>query len=378
MKIVGLTATVVALPRSATLTTSYGSGDLATTVLVQLHTDSGHIGIGQTAVAPRSYGETAAGILANIEQHLAPVVVGRDFDSIEAIHHDLMRALPHHWSSHAGVEIALWDLKGKQLGVPVYELLGGKVRDGLTLMGFVHHDAPDAMAAEAVASVDEHGFSVLKMKVGMDPVEDVARYRAVAEALRGRAVLQIDGNTGWSLWEALYALREMEAIGGLGAVEQPVASRREMTILARTFRTPIMADEAIYAAHDAIDVVREEAASLALMKITKHGGVSQVRDIAHVFDAANLGLSMAIYFDLIAAVASHLAAAFPCATWPSPFTHLEASILTDPPVPAGLHMNPSDDPGWGVDLDLDQVARYATASATVGAIPGRTPMARKP
>jgi len=371
MKIVGVSTTVVALPRSATLTTSYGSGDLATTVVVQLHTDTGEVGIGQTAVAPRSYGETAEGILTNIQHHLAPVVVGREVDSIEAIHGDLMRALPHHWSSHAGVEIALWDLMGKQLGVPVYELLGGKVRDGLTLMGFVHHAAPDVMAAEAVAEVERHGFSVLKMKVGMDPVDDVARFRAVSEALQGRALLQIDGNTGWSLWQALYALREMEAIGGLGAVEQPVASRREMAVLARIFKTPIMADEAIYAASDAIDVVREEAASLALMKITKHGGVAQVRDIAHVFGAANLGLSMAIYFDLIAAVASHLAAAFPCVTWPSPFTHLEASVLTDPPVPDGLSMNPSDDPGWGVQLDLDQVARYATASATLGDTTGR-------
>jgi L-Ala-D/L-Glu epimerase len=371
MKVVGVTTTVVALPRTDTLTTSYGSGDLATTVLVQLHTDTEHVGIGQTAVAPRSYGETAEGILTNIQHHLAPVVVGREVDSIEALHQDLMLALPHHWSSHAGVEIALWDLKAKALGVPVYELLGGKVRDGLTLMGFVHHDAPDVMAAEAVAAIDEHGFSVLKMKVGMDPVEDVRRYRAVAEALAGRALLQIDGNTGWDLWEAIWALREMEAIGGLGAVEQPVASRREMTTLARSFRTPIMADEAIYAAGDAIDVVRDEAASLALMKITKHGGVSQVRDIATIFGAANLGLSMAIYFDLIAAVASHLAAALPATTWPSPFTQLDATVLVDPPRPVGLTIDPSDAPGWGMELDLDQVARYGTATAIFGDTPGR-------
>lgn len=366
MKVVGVTTTVVALPRTDTLTTSYGSGDLATTVLVQLHTDAGHVGIGQTAVAPRSYGETAEGILVNIQHHLAPVVVGREVDSIEALHQDLMRALPHHWASHAGVEIALWDLKAKALGVPVYELLGGRVRDGLTLMGFVHHDAPDVMASEAVAAIDEHGFSVLKMKVGMDPVEDVNRYRAVSEAVAGRALLQIDGNTGWDLWEAIWALREMEAIGGLGAIEQPVGSRRELAVLARTFKTPIMADEAIYAAGDALDVVREAAASLALMKITKHGGVNQVRSIATIFGAANLGLSMAIYFDLIAAVASHLAAALPAVTWPSPFTHLDASILVDPPVPSGSTMNPSDDPGWGVQFDLDQVARYATANATFG------------
>jgi L-Ala-D/L-Glu epimerase len=365
VRIVGVTTTAVSLPRRERLTTQYGSGDLATTVLVQLHTDTGEVGIGQTAAAPRSYGETAAGMMATIHEHLAPVVVGREVDSIEGLHGDLMRALPHHWSSHAGVEIALWDLKGKQLGVPVYELLGGKVRDGLSLMGFVHHDTPAKMADEARREADE-GFTVLKMKVGMDPVDDVRRFRAVSEALAGRAVIQIDGNTGWKTWEAIWAVREMEAIGGLGAIEQPVASRREMAILARTFKTPIMADEAIYAAHDAIDVVREEAASLALMKITKHGGVIQVRDIATIFGAANLGLSMAIYFDLIAAVASHLAAAFPCVTWPSPFTHLEASVLRDPPVPDGLHLDPSDEPGWGMHLDLDQVARYTIASASFG------------
>lgn len=366
MKIVGVRTTVVALPRSETLTTSYGSGDLATTLLVELFTDAGVTGIGQTAVAPRSYGETAVGMLGNIQEHLAPVIVGRSVENIEALYADLCRALPHHWSSLAGVEIALWDLMGKRLNVPVYQLLGGKVRDGLTLMGFVHHDTPETMAEEARAAVAEHGYRVLKMKVGMDPVDDVRRYRAVAEALSGRAVLQIDGNTGWSLWEATWALREMEAIGGLGAVEQPVGSRREMAILARTFRTPMMADEAIYAAHDAVDVVREEAASLALMKITKHGGVIQVRDISQIFHAANLGLSMAIYFDLIAAVAAHLAAALPNVTWPSPFTYLDASILEDPPVPQGLSIRPSDAPGWGVTLDNQQISRFAVATKVYG------------
>jgi L-Ala-D/L-Glu epimerase len=370
MKITGLRATTVALPRSHTLTTQYGSGDLATTIVVELHTDAGTVGLGQTAFAPRSYGESAVGMLANIQEHLAPVVIGREVDSLEGLIADLHRALPHHPSSLAGVEIALWDLRARALGVPVYTLLGGKVRHGLSLMGFVHHDTPAKMADEARREADA-GFTVLKMKVGMNPIDDVRRFRAVSEALAGRAVLQIDGNTGWNLPDALYALREMEAIGGLGCVEQPVGTRREMAILARTFRAPVMADEAIFAPGDAIDVVREEAATLALMKITKHGGVAAVRDIATIFGAANLGLSMAIYFDLIAAVASHLAAAFPCVTWPSPFTHLDASILRNPPRPDGLVLDPSDEPGWGVDLDHAAVARYATASVTVGRVPGR-------
>ena len=368
MRIVEVRTTVVSLPRSATLTTSYGSGDAATTVLVELETDEGLTGIGQTAVAPRSYGETAEGIAANITAHLAPVVLGaKDPTNLARLHLELERALPEHWSSHAGVEIALWDLKGKALGVPVYDLLGGRIRDGITLMGFVHHDTPELMAEEAHRLLEEHGFGVLKMKIGLEPIEDVRRYRAVAEAVAGRALLQVDGNTGYSMWQALWALSEMEAVGGLGAIEQPVASTADLAELARRLRTPLMADEAIYAPDSAVEVVRRHAASLALMKITKHGGVRHVQEIATIFDAANLTLSVAIYFDLIAVVAAHIAVATPCVDWPSPFTYLDDTLLRDPFGPAGPTLRPPDGPGWGVAFDPDKVARYKAATATTTA-----------
>lgn len=364
MRVVEVRTSAVSLPRSATLTTQYGSGDLATTVVVELVTDAGITGIGQTAVAPRSYGETAEGMIADIHAHLAPVLLAAaEPTNLSALHRDVEHALPDHWSSHAGIELALWDLKGKALGLPVYELLGGKVRDGLTLMGFVHHDTPGRMAEEAVRSLDEHGFGVLKMKIGLDPVEDVARYRAVAEAVAGRARLQVDGNTGYRMWEALWALSEMEAIGGLGAIEQPVAATADLAELARRLRTPVMADEAIYAPADAVEVVRSRAASLALMKITKHGGVRHVHEIATIFDAAGLALSVAIYFDLIAVVAAHLAAATPCVGWPSPFTHLDDTILAEPFEPDGLALRAPSGPGWGVDLDPEKIVRYATTTA---------------
>lgn len=80
------------------------------------------------------------------------------------------------------------DLKGKALGVPVYQLLGGKVRDGLTLMGFVNFGTPEQMAINARNTLDAHGYSVLKMKIGLDPKDDIKRYRAVAEAVGGIAL----------------------------------------------------------------------------------------------------------------------------------------------------------------------------------------------
>jgi muconate cycloisomerase len=361
VKIVEVRTTVVSLPRAETLTTSYGSGDKATTVVVELVTDAGLVGFGQTAVAPRSYGETAEGIAVNIDTHLAPMVLGESPLDVERLNQKLQAALPHHWSSHAGVELALWDLKGKALGVPVYQLLGGKVRPGVDLMGFVHHAEPDQMAAEAREVLDVHGYPVLKMKVGLEPQADVKRYRAVAEAVADRAVIQVDGNTGYLLAQAVPALSAMEEIGALGAVEQPVSRLTDMAELARRLVTPLMADEAIYAPEDAIEVVRSKAAGLALMKITKHGGLLNVQKIAAVFEAAGLSLSIAIYFDLIAAVAAHAAAAFPCVRWPSPFTNLKDTLLTEPFEPQGLLLPVPEKPGFGVELDSDKLRKYQIA-----------------
>ena len=358
MRITELTARVLRIPRSNRLTTSYGSEDNATTILVEIRTDEGVTGIGQASVDAPFYGESAEGMLTNIRSHLAPALTGMDPMATTACRQAMERALPHHEFSHSGVDMALLDLKGKALGVPMYELFGGKVRDGLTLMGFIHHGAPEAMAETATRIVDEKGYRVLKMKIGLDPVEDVARYRAVAEALQGRALVQVDGNTGYELWQGLWALSEMESIGGLGCIEQPVPSTRDMAILARRLKTPIMADEAIYGPADAIDVIREEAASIALMKMNKHGGPSAVREIGSIFGAANLTLSIAIYYDLIGVAAAHLAAAIPCATWPSPATDLADTFVAASFAPDGLTLAAPSGPGLGVELDWDKIERY--------------------
>lgn len=358
MRITKLTARLLRIPRSNRLTTSYGSEDNATTILVQIETSDGVSGIGQASVDAPFYGESAEGMMVNIRSHLAPALIGMDPMATTACRYAMHRALPHHEFSHSGVDMALLDLKGKVLGVPMYDLFGGKVRDGLTLMGFVHHDEPGVMARTALRAIEDHGYKVLKMKIGLDPVEDVARYRAVAEALKGRALLQVDGNTGYELWQALWALGEMEAIGGLGCIEQPVPSTRDMAILARRLKTPIMADEAIYAPADAIDVIREEAASIALLKMNKHGGPSAVREIGTIFGAANLTLSIAIYYDLIGVAAAHLAAAIPCVTWPSPATDLADTFVHPSFAPDGLTLAAPTSPGLGVELDWDKIERY--------------------
>jgi L-alanine-DL-glutamate epimerase-like enolase superfamily enzyme len=359
MKITEVVATAISIPRSSKLTTSYGSWTGATTVLVELKTDEGITGIGQASVDAPFYGESVEGMLVNIRAHLAPAMIGESPFDITRLNAKMNAALPHHWFSHSGVEMALWDLKGKALGVPIHQLLGGRVRAGLTLMGFVHHDTPDAMAAQASDTVARRGFQVMKMKIGLDPGEDLKRYAAVAEAVAGKAVIQADGNIGYTLHQAIPTLKRMEAIGSLGTVEQPVARVADMADLARRLDTPVMADEAIYPPSDAIEIVRQKAASVALMKISKHGGIDNVARIGAIFGAAGLSLSIAIYYDLIAVAAAHLAAALPCVTWPSPATGLDDTIVATPFEPDGLTLAAPDGPGLGVELDWDKVGRYA-------------------
>jgi muconate cycloisomerase len=359
MKITELNATAINIPRQNRLTTSYGSIDFAPTLLIEIKSDEGVTGYGQVSIDAPFYGETGEGMLVNIRKHLAPALVGQNPLNIKHCNHVMHAALPHHWFSYSGIDMALWDLKGKALGVPVYQLLGGKVRDGLTLMGFVNFGTPEQMAINARNALDAHGYSVLKMKIGLDPKDDIKRYRAVAEAVGDRAVIQVDGNTGYEIHQAIPALTTMERIGALGAVEQPVARLEDLAELARRLSTPIMADEAIYPPEDAIEVVRRRAASIALMKLNKHGGITNVHQIGMIFEAAGLSLSVSIYYDLIAVAAAHLAAAMPCATWPSPATPMSDTIIATRFEPDGLQLRVPEGPGLGVELNWDNVKRYS-------------------
>ncbi|MBM3450917.1 MAG: hypothetical protein FJX78_08075 [Armatimonadetes bacterium] len=359
MKITEVRVWPVLIPRMTRLTTSYGARDDATTVVTEMRTDDGLVGIGQSAVDAPFYGEHAEAIIANVEHHLAPAVIGESPLNIEHLVRKMRQTAPHAWSSHAAIELALWDLKGKALGVPVYQLLGGKVRDGIDLMGFVRRSNPDKMAKDADATLKETPYPVLKMKIGIDPKEDVAQYRAVAEAVRGRAVVQVDGNAGYTIAQAIPALQQMYDAGSLGIIEQPVLRVSDLAEIARRIPVPVMADEAIYPYEDAIEVVKHRAASVALMKITKHGGILTAQKIASVFDAAGLTVGVAIYYDIIAAAAAHIAAATPCCQWPSPPTDMQDTILKTPMSWSGLKMPVPEGPGFGVELDPDKMRKYA-------------------
>jgi L-alanine-DL-glutamate epimerase-like enolase superfamily enzyme len=353
--ITAITTTIIAIPRAARLTLSGGSRDDATTVLVEVETDAGLTGIGQTLVDPPAFG--AAGIKADIDAYLAPLLIGQLSFDIARLHDVMERTLPGHRATYAAIDLALWDIKGKALGVPVYELLGGRVREGIALMAMVRHADPAAMARET-DDLLRIPYPALKVKIGMGVAADIARYRAVREAAGARATIQVDGNGGYSLGEAITALGAMGRLGGLGMIEQPVSRLGDLAALARRFAAPMMADESFDGPGALLEIARRGAAQAAFLKIPRQGGITGALQAAQIAGAAGIDLSVAVYSDVLAAAAAHIAAALPAITWPSFVAPLADSVLTEPLVPSGTLIPVPHRPGLGVTLDREKVRRY--------------------
>ena len=343
--------------RRRTLRTAYGEMPDTTTVVVRLFTDDGITGVGQTVAPAPWYGETAEAIKIAIDRYLAPALVGEDPFAIERLHQRMYQALRGANYAVTAVDIALWDVKGRALNVPVYELLGGACNDGAPLHAFVER----VEAAETAARVREmyaRGWRWFKTKIGFGVYEDVAWYGAVRAAVPDDVQFQVDGNMGYTLAGAVQALTAMEQRGGLALVEQPVRHLEEMAILATRLTTPLQADEALTGPRSVYEIATAKAAHVLHLKLQKYGGLLQARRMAAVAEAAGLELSVAPYFDILAAAAAHLAVATPNVRWPAGFSDMEDTLLQEVYLPEGQMLAPPPGPGLGVRVDTDKLAHY--------------------
>lgn len=360
MKIVDVRATIVDLPRRHSLKTAYGDGPKTTIVVAQVYTDEGITGVGQTVAPAPWYGDSAEAIVANIDTYLRPAAIGQNPFDIEHVYRVLYRALRGGVYAITALEFALWDIKGKALGVPVYQLLGGRCNEGARLHAFADQDNVEVMA-ETVNHLADQGWTWFKMKIGFGMDEDLARYRALREAIGDRVRFQVDGNTGYTLGEAVQTLTQMESLGGLGLVEQPVRYLDEMATLATRLRTPLQADELLTGPRSVYDVARAGAAHVLHLKIHKYGGLLPSKRMAAIAEAAGLECSVAPYPDIEGAAAAHLAASTPNATWPAGQSYMQDTILTEPLEERVGALRPLDRPGFGVDVDEDKLAWYRKA-----------------
>jgi len=333
-------------------------------LLVKIHTDEGIVGLGEVSCTPRWSGEDHFTARHFIQTILAPVLIGEDPLRIEALRAKLDQGVARNYFTKASLEMALWDIAGKSAGLPLYRLLGGPVREEIATKWSVSGLEPARSAEIALWAVDQ-GFQSIKVKVGIDPAADVERVKAVRAAAGDWIRIGVDANGGWPVHSALRILQRLED-QNIFFVEQPVADIAGMAQVRRRVSLPVIADESLYTAQDAMVLARSEAADVFSVYVGKAGGIAAARETVAVAEAAGLactvgsnlemGVGSAAMIHLAMATRGIRAEEFPCDII-GPL-YYEDDLLVEPLLLGNGKARPPERPGLGVELDEEKVRRY--------------------
>lgn len=279
---------------------------------VLVHTDEGITGLGEGVGDP-------ALVQATVERRLKPILIGEDPFDIErlwwkmfagAVYWDLKGTL---LTAISGVDIALWDLKAKALGVPVYQLLGGAFRGRVKAYASdLFWDEPEVMA-EAAAKYVADGFSIVKTHVGRDPEGDMARVRTIRHAIGDQAGLMIDINCNFDRPTALSMGRRFKEVNPFWYEEPlPPYDLEGYRELKERLDLPIAAGENEFTKYGFLELFRRGAVDYAMPDIARIGGLTEAVKICALAEAFNVPCSPHSYSGgVLLAATLHLMAASP-------------------------------------------------------------------
>jgi muconate cycloisomerase len=381
VEITGIETISVALPWRRLHRMAFPGEVLGRYVIARVFTDEGIEGLGEATVIKewggdhgRYFGESPGLTVKVIESILGPALIGQDPFNLEAAHRRMDIAVKGYPYAKTALDEALHDIKGKALGVPVYQLLGGLVREEIPIAHSLGWMEYDEATAEAAAAVDE-GIRTIKIKVGRDPTYDVRIVREVRETIGPDRDIVVDANQGWPTPKhAIAILRRMQE-HGIRYAEQPVEGLARMARVARAVDVPIMADESAWTPQDVLEIVERGAADMISLYTTKPGGLFKAKKVAAVAEAAGLplnvngshetGVGNAGNLHLVASTAAVTeAGVFPVTSLREHQpTRMAGKMYLDDIVTRpfeyrdGCLIVPSA-PGLGVELDMDKVAEY--------------------
>ena len=252
MRIISIEIEPLDLELQTALTVAYGSYPVLNYALLKIHTDDGLLGLGEASPDPEVTGETQDTVIKAL--HTAAVfLAGMDPFNIEEIIHLCLEKIPAFPAAMAAIDMALYDLMGQALHVPVYQLLGGKARAGIGLYPVIPMDEAQVMA-EGCHQFAAMGAQKLKIKLGSDPAVDLERLRNIHNAVGSSIKLRLDINQGWK--DAKTAIKTIRSLSEFNIewIEQPVAAN-DLNALAEVTAAvdiPIMADESCHVAADVL------------------------------------------------------------------------------------------------------------------------------
>lgn len=349
-------------------------------LLVKVTAEDGAYGIGEAATQEWYLGETTDQMAACLTLYDG-VLRGADAGNPALCHAKMLSVygggMPGGRSARCAVDMALHDLTGKALGLPVHALLGGAYRTEFAMLTNLYHKTPEAMA-EACADFSRRGFRGLKVKVGDVLLADgwsrdtlmaeLAKLEAALEATPRDVMIDADANQGWesAAW-TISSLRRFAGHDNL-SIEQPLplADLDGAAHVRAHGGVPVILDESVWSAEAAMQIARMGAADRIVLKINRVGGFHEAQKTIAVCEAAGIGVSVDTNpFTLIGDTAICHAAArcripYPvdCEGHASFLTLGEHDFITGGiTIEDGVARLP-DAPGLGVDVDWDVLARH--------------------
>jgi L-alanine-DL-glutamate epimerase-like enolase superfamily enzyme len=297
MKVTRVEVTPITVPYKIPLRHAWGGRTAGNYVVVKIETDEGIAGVASGAVlAPSHSGESIDSAVANIAMFAPQALLGRDPFQIEAIMADIDKLLYANWLTKAPIDFALYDIKGKALNVPVYELLGGLFREKALIEFIVSLDEPTAMAEMAKRYMDA-GFAGVKIKAGGDPKLDIERFKKVREAVGPDTRISVDMNEIYT--RAIVALPVIEAMIDMGVVyiEQPVPRHNVAGIkfLKDRMTVPMCVDEGGWSVREAQALIDARAADIFHTVPSRIGGFTKAIRYRSIVESAGLDMCVSAY-----------------------------------------------------------------------------------
>ena len=357
----------IALPLAKPMVMAAERITKADNLIVRLEADNGLVGWGEATVAPTMTGDTLAGMVAAVRQHMAPILIGADARDRAELARRCRASIEHNGGAKAAVELALLDLVGKHLGVPCVDLVGGALRRSVENMWLLGNPDIAADIAEAKRKVAE-GYGYFKLKVGVKRVEEEIEAAKQARAELGPDIkLCADANTGWNARQAAQYLRGVES-AGLLFLEQPVPNDQlaAMGGLSRLGLLPICGDECIAGADEVLALGQAGTIGGVNLKLIKAGGITPLLRAAALCRQLGLSVTLAgkVAGSSISAAGTLAAAcASPVLDWGVNLTHvyLAEDIVRDPIRIEQRQVKLRSTPGLGVTVDEDAVRRFTVA-----------------
>ena len=371
MKIKDLKSTILSVPFAKPTFWPYGRWDGMTVVVIEIETDEGIVGLGESICFQNS----AEAIKIFVDK-TKPFLLGQDAFDTERIGKKIEGlggwTFGRHFAGYAlgGIDIALWDIIGKACNQPLYKLLGGKIRDKSECFKYIHHDEPDVMATEAKEAVRQ-GYNTIYCKY-----TGIEHLREAVEAIRGaigdQPKLWVDFNGTLSPGFAVKFLREMERYR-IDIAEQPVlpSNLDAMAYVRNSVSSQILAHESSWTLYETLDVIKKGAADIISVEPRMTWGIMATKKAAAVAESAGmpvimhsfaeLGVPQAAFLHVIASTPNFILANQCMYDW------YDDDYIKGGKLPfEGPYLRVPEGPGLGVELDREKMIQYHEKYKEVG------------